>query len=82
MMYGWWNGSAAPWYGMIFGPIAMIVFIALTVLVIVWLWRTAGPGWRSSVQGNSALDILKDRLARGEIDRAEYEERRQLLTRP
>ena len=24
MMYGLWDGSTAPWYGMIFGPILMI----------------------------------------------------------
>lgn len=81
MMYGWWDGSSAPWYGMIFGPIMMIVFIVLTVLVIAWALRASGLGWQSAPpQGNTPLDTLKHRFARGEIDRAEYEDRRKLLS--
>ena len=79
MMYGWWDGSSAPWHGMILGPIMMIVFIALTVLVIAWLLRAFGLGWQSTTREKSALDILKDRFARGEINQSEYEERRRLL---
>jgi hypothetical protein len=26
MMYGWWDGASAPWYGMILGPMMMIAF--------------------------------------------------------
>ncbi len=81
MMYAWWDGSSAPWYGMIFGPIMMIVFIVLTVLIIAWALRAFGFGWQSSSQGGSTpLDTLKHRFARGEIDRAEYEERKNLLS--
>ena len=80
MMYGW-GGSQAPWYGMIFGPIMMIVFIVLTVLIIAWALRAFGFGWQSDSQGrNTPLDTLKHRFARGEIDRTEYEERRKLLS--
>jgi putative membrane protein len=51
------------------------------VLVVRWLGGSEhspfrhgpGPGARSS------LDILKERLARGEIDVAEFEERRRAL---
>jgi putative membrane protein len=66
---------------MIFGPIMMIVFIVLTVLIIAWALRAFGFGWRSDSQGrNTPLDTLKHRFARGEIDRAEYEDRRKLLS--
>jgi hypothetical protein len=42
--------------------------------------RALGLGWRSDFQGvNTPLDTLKHRFARGEIDRAEYEERKKLL---
>lgn len=51
MMYGWWDGSPAPWYGMIFGPIMMIVFVVLTVLIIAWALRALGLGWQSGTQG-------------------------------
>jgi len=80
MMYGWWDGSAAPWYGMIFGPIVMIAFVVVTVLVIAWVLQAVGLGWQSGAQEKSALDILKERFARGEIDRAEFEERKHLLS--
>jgi len=66
-----------PWYGMIFGPIMMISFVVLTVLIIAWLLRALGLGWQ---QGRSALDILKERFARGEIDQAEYDKRKQYLS--
>jgi putative membrane protein len=80
MMYGWWDGSSAPWYGMIFGPIMMIAFIVTTVVIIAWVLRVFGLGWRSDWQErHTPLDTLKHRFARGEIDRAEYEERKKLL---
>jgi putative membrane protein len=80
MMYGWWDGASAPWYGMIFGPIMMIAFIVLTVVIIAWVLRAFGLGWQSNSAGNTPLDTLKHRFARGEIDRTEFEERRKLLT--
>ncbi len=81
MMYGWWDyGASPPWYGMIFGPIMMIVSVVLTALIIAWVLRAFGLGWQSRTQGKSALDILKERFARGEINRAEYQERKQLLS--
>ena len=81
MMYGWWDGSPAPWYGMIFGPIMMIVFVVLTVLIIAWALRALGLGWQSEPRRrDTPLDTLKHRFARGEIDRAEYEDRRRLLS--
>ena len=79
MMYGWWDG--APWYGMVLGPIMMIVFVVLTVLIIAWALRAFGLRWQSDSQrADTPLDILKHRFARGEIDRADYEERKKLLS--
>jgi putative membrane protein len=81
MMYGWWDyGASPPWYGMIFRPIMMIVFLVMAALIIAWVLRAFGVGWQSSTEGKSALKILKNRLARGEINRAEYEERKQILS--
>ncbi|KAB2884917.1 MAG: SHOCT domain-containing protein [Pseudorhodoplanes sp.] len=80
MMYGWWDGSGGPWYGMIFGPIVMIAFVVLTVLIIAWLLRALGLSSYSNSQGKSPLDILKERFARGEINQTEYEERKKLLS--
>jgi putative membrane protein len=80
MMYGSWDGSA-PWYGMIFGPIMLIVFIVLTVLIIAWALHAIGFGWQpGSQRGRTPLDTLNHRFARGEVDRAEYEERKKLIS--
>jgi uncharacterized membrane protein len=56
--------------------IMLIVFVGLAA-IIVWIadW-TSGGG-----RGPTAVDVLKRRLARGEIDRAEYEEKRRLIGR-
>jgi putative membrane protein len=79
MMYGWWeNGASPPFYGMFLGPLAMIVFLVVAVLIVAWVVRALGSGTQSSTR--AALDILRERFARGEIDRKEYEERKQLLS--
>ncbi|MEQ9523523.1 MAG: SHOCT domain-containing protein [Thalassobaculum sp.] len=77
----WWGGE---WYGMAFGHLFMIAVlamgIALAVLLVRWLggpWHATAPHQASS--SRAPLDILKERFARGEIDKAEYEERRRVL---
>jgi len=70
---------------MIFGPIMMIAFIAATVVVVVFLIRwlggsTHGMGPQTPA-AREPLDILKERFARGDIDKEEFEERRRLLSK-
>jgi putative membrane protein len=73
-----WSGG---WHGWFIGPIMMILFIAVAAIVVVLVVRwLGGPGHAShSPPGRTPLDILKERFARGEIDKAEFEERRQML---
>jgi putative membrane protein len=81
MMYGWWDFGASPsWFGMFLGPLTMIAFLVVAALIVAWVIRAVGSGRQSSGRAISALDILRERFARGEIDRKEYEERRQLLS--
>jgi putative membrane protein len=81
MMYGWWeNAASPPFYGMFLGPLTMIVFLVVAVLIVAWVVRALGSGPQSSTGQRLALDILRERFARGEIDRKEYEERKQLLS--
>lgn len=71
------------WQGWFFGPIMMIVFIAVAVVVVVTLVRWLGGQGHglppSPPPIKTPMDILKERFARGEIDKEEYEERRRLL---
>jgi putative membrane protein len=77
-----WGGG---WYGWFLGPIMMIVFIAAAAVVVVLIVRwLGGPGHAPSSPsvsppGKTPLDILKERFARGEIDKEEFEERRKVL---
>jgi putative membrane protein len=66
------------WNGMGFwGWTMMVTFWALLVVLIVWVVRSTMPPRHSEDEG--ALRILDERLARGEIDPAEYRERRAAL---
>lgn len=71
---GWW---------MFFGPLMMIFFVAVIVAAVVLLVRWLG-GFGQGIAhhpslGKAPLDILKERFARGEIDKEEFEERRRVL---
>lgn len=74
-----WDGGWG-WGHMIFGSVMMIAFwgtiIFLIILAVRWL---GGAGHGPGPGGKSAVDILKERFARGEIDKAEFEERRRTL---
>jgi putative membrane protein len=77
-----WGGG---WYAMIFGPLFMILFLAVLVAVVVVLVRWLGGPWQGTMPphrfptARTPLDILKERFARGEIDQAEFEDRRRVL---
>jgi putative membrane protein len=72
MMDGFGHGWGMGW-GWIIG-----VFI---ILAVVWLIIKAinSNKHRGGTPEKSALDILKDRYARGEIDRKEFEEKKKDL---
>jgi putative membrane protein len=59
-----------------------LLFLVLIVVGIVFVVRSFSGDGRTTASpgGNRALDILDERFARGEIDQAEYEERRRTLT--
>lgn len=75
----WWGGG---WEGMFFGPLFMVLVLAAVIAVTLLLVRRPGGSWHGTTPpppGRTALDILKERFARGEIDKADYEERRRVL---
>ncbi len=74
-----WFGHGMSWSGMIFGALMMLLFwgglIALVVFAVRAFSSSASQG-RSGANsaGESALEIVKMRYARGEISQVEYEE--------
>ena len=62
--------------GMFFSAIMMSVFIAVAVAVVVFILRWLGGSHIGRTPADKTpLDILKERFARGDIDKEEYEER-------
>jgi uncharacterized membrane protein len=62
-----------------FGPFMMILAMLLCGAVMFFTMRGMISVDRGRSNDRIALDILKNRFARGEITQAEYEERRRLL---
>lgn len=66
------------WIGMILGLVITIAVIIGLVLLVIWVVRRMsgnnaqlGP---KNLTGQSALDIVQARYARGEINREEYQQ--------
>jgi putative membrane protein len=80
--YGDWNmgpGMMGGW-GMGFMLIFWVLVIVGLVFLVKWLIQST-KGESGRILGNSprALDILKERYARGEIDKNEFEEKKKDL---
>jgi len=66
--------------GMGFGGGFMWLFWILLIILIVWIVKVAVGSSTSSEPRKSAIDILKERYARGEIDQEEFEQKRNDLS--
>lgn len=69
-------------FGMgLFGWVFMLLFWGLVILGIVAIikWLSGSGSGDNGAPGRKALNILKERYARGEIDREEFEQKRQDL---
>jgi putative membrane protein len=77
-----WGGYDYGWgWGMGFGMISMVLFWVLVILGIVILvkWIAASNAGADRTPAKTALDILKERYARGEIGRDEFEQKKRDL---
>lgn len=77
MMYGiynGWDGSMMGWFG---GGIMMVLFWGAIIYFIFWLVHSNKTNGESN---KKALDILKERYVKGEIDKKEFEEKKKDLT--
>ncbi len=75
MMGNWGMG----WFGMIFMVVFWVLVIVGLVFLIKWLIQTTSSRKTGDRMGSSAIEILKERYARGEIDKAEFEAKKKDL---
>lgn len=72
MMWGWYTGMG--WW-MVFGGIMFVLFWTAIIFLIVWGIRRFSHGTLNNAPGSrSPLDIAKERYARGEITKEQYEQ--------
>ena len=85
---GWHHGPGMMWgyggFGMLFGLVFMILVLAAVAVGLLLLLRSLGFIDNRSATlhrpNNAALDILRERFAKGEIDAKEFDERKRHLS--
>jgi len=76
MMGGGWGMG---WFGMVIMLVFWVLVIVGLVYLIKWLARSSRGEAQVPRAGSNALEILKERYARGEIEKAEFEEKKRDL---
>lgn len=77
-----WDMHGAGWAWWVFMTLGMLAFWVAVIYFVVWLVRGTPPSRRDEAEDpsrQSPLELLRRRLATGEISVDEYEERRQAL---
>ncbi|QLQ01604.1 MAG: SHOCT domain-containing protein [Thiobacillus sp.] len=77
-MMGGYGMTGGFGFGGIFMILWWVLIIAGIVVLVKWLATSFGTGGRSG--GEKALDLLKERYARGEIDEQEFQKRKRDLS--
>lgn len=69
-----WGPGWGPGYGL-FGWLMMLLFWILIIVgaVLIIRWLVAETGSRGAAAGDTTLDILKRRYAKGEITKDQFE---------
>lgn len=77
-----WGGGQWGGFGMVLGPVFMILIVIGIVAAIIYLLRVFGAavsGGSNHAAHDQATALLKERYAKGEIDSQEFAERKKLL---
>ena len=79
MMWGWPNmmggffGGGLGCIGMILGFVFFILVIIGVIFLIIWIVKIATHSGNEDKTGSKALEVLKERYAKGEITKEQYE---------
>lgn len=80
---GWWDTHPMGWMWGAWGigmMLMMVVFWGLLAVGLIAALRWLRTGSRSDARSDRALEILRERYARGEINREEFEARKRDLS--
>ncbi|WP_312198587.1 SHOCT domain-containing protein [Anaerospora hongkongensis] len=72
MMMGAGYGSSLGWLGMGLGMIMHLAFAVGTILAVIWLFKAVFPSGTRTGEQPAALELVKERYAKGEITAEEY----------
>lgn len=70
--YGMGENNAGSW-------LIMLLMMVLVFLGVVLAVKYLGREWHTGIQCETAMDVLKKRYAKGEIDKKEFEYKRKDL---
>ncbi|GMB01555.1 SHOCT domain-containing protein [Pelosinus sp. IPA-1] len=73
MMMGYGFSGPFGWLGMGMGIIVHLAFTALIIMAAVWLFKALFRSGSQNEPRTDALEILKQRYAKGEITTDEYQ---------
>lgn len=73
---GLWNGGGSSGW---MGGVGMVLWWGLAIVALVALLRWLAGQFGAGTRGTSARAILEERYARGELSKAEFEEKRRDL---
>ncbi len=73
-------GNMLDWGWGVGGMAMMLIFWVAVILFIIWAAKGFPGNNTGKSHSRSAMDILQDRYAKGEIDKKEFEEKKKDLT--